>query len=247
MRAHSAKLRRTQLASAPWHAARIRSSWWLRVRPTICRLHALLRWLRFAADTCTQTLRSVLAILNLPRRGCHDEAVAFWACLAGSYDEKLRLWDVRQILAILRPVACRPAAPTRSPVRCKEHVARRTEPCGAPELQVRNLVQPQQSAAVPCGGGVWRICWHPVERTTMLCACMQNGFAVVRDGQVRPCGFSSADQQNNCSCVHTSGCAIGGARREAASHCTLFCRLLCTFAAAPRKASTARWATARSG
>lgn len=49
---------------------------------------------------------------------------------------------------------------------------------------VRALSQPLETAAVLCGGGVWRIVWHPAERGAALCACMQNGFAVVRGAKV---------------------------------------------------------------
>ena len=61
---------------------------------------------------------------------------------AGSYDETVRLWDVR------------------------------------------NLAAPACQVETPCGGGVWRVAWHPQESRVLLAACMQNGFAVIRDGQV---------------------------------------------------------------
>lgn len=70
----------------------------------------------------------------------------------GSYDETLRVWDVR------------------------------------------SLARPLETAAMPCGGGVWRIDWSPREAGVALCACMQNGFAVVRGGEVAQSYCSGAAQ-----------------------------------------------------
>ena len=81
-----------------------------------------------------RALRCVSAIALL----CRDSARR----TAGSYDERIRFWDMRQI---------------RTPVCCAE---------------------------IPCGGGVWRLAWHPVDSAVLLAACMQQGFAIVRDGGV---------------------------------------------------------------
>lgn len=51
---------------------------------------------------------------------------------------------------------------------------------------VRSLSQPLQTGAVACGGGIWRVCWHPSQVAVALCACMQNGFAVVKGTEVWP-------------------------------------------------------------
>ena len=47
------------------------------------------------------------------------------------------------------------------------------------------MERPLQSADMSCGGGVWRVSWHPLDKSKLLCACMQNGFAVVSQNQVR--------------------------------------------------------------
>ena len=72
----------------------------------------------------------------------HVSVVQMHAFLAGSYDERVLLWDMRQLSA------------------------------------------PVCTAEVPCGGGVWRLAWHPGDSATLLAACMQRGFAVLRDGEV---------------------------------------------------------------
>lgn len=47
---------------------------------------------------------------------------------------------------------------------------------------------------MPCGGGVWRIVWHPSEPGAALCACMQNGFAVVKGTEIAQSYCSGAAQ-----------------------------------------------------
>ena len=49
---------------------------------------------------------------------------------------------------------------------------------------VRSLGAPLETAQQPLGGGVWRLAWHPREADTLLAACMQAGFALLRGGRV---------------------------------------------------------------
>ncbi|EFJ38328.1 hypothetical protein SELMODRAFT_75309 [Selaginella moellendorffii] len=64
----------------------------------------------------------------------------------GSYDERLRLWDVR--------MAHRPFATHK----------------------------------IGLGGGVWRLKWHPVDKGTLVAACMHSGFAIVAVDEQRDVG-----------------------------------------------------------
>lgn len=58
--------------------------------------------------------------------------------LTGSYDERARVWDLR------------------------------------------NLSRPTAVAEVPCGGGVWRLKWHPTHPGMLAAACMYGGFFLLR-------------------------------------------------------------------
>ena len=49
---------------------------------------------------------------------------------------------------------------------------------------VRQLRAPVCSAEIQCGGGVWRVAWHPTDGAVLLAACMQQGFAVIRNADV---------------------------------------------------------------
>ncbi len=101
---------------------------------------------------------------------------------AGSYDEHVRLWDMRQLHA---------------PVRTSE---------------------------VACGGGVWRVAWHPTDGVTLLAACMQNGFAIVTGGAVAlRYGEGAAAGEHGSLGYGVAWCALAGAR-AAALTCSFYDR-----------------------
>ena len=101
---------------------------------------------------------------------------------AGSYDERVRLWDVRHMHA------------------------------------------PVCTATLACGGGVWRLAWHPTESDTLLAACMQAGFAVIRRGAValRYCAGAAAGDHGSLGYGVAWCSLLGGAR--AAVTCSFYDR-----------------------
>lgn len=38
----------------------------------------------------------------------------------------------------------------------------------------------QSLCEVGVGGGVWRLKWHPIDKSLLLAACMHNGCSVLR-------------------------------------------------------------------
>ena len=105
---------------------------------------------------------------------------------AGSYDERVRLWDLRQL---------------RAPV------------C---------------TAEVPCGGGVWRLAWHPTDADALLAACMQHGFAVLRHGAVaRRYGADAAPGEHGSLGYGVAWCALGDG--HAAVTCSFYDRTVCVW------------------
>jgi len=101
---------------------------------------------------------------------------------AGSYDDRVRLWDVRQL---------------RLPV------------C---------------SAEVPCGGGVWRVAWHPTDSAVLLAACMQQGFAVIRgtDVVLRYCDGAASGEHGSLG-YGVAWCLLPDGRHAAVS-CSFYDR-----------------------
>ena len=103
---------------------------------------------------------------------------------AGSYDESIRLWDLRQ-----------PREPT----------------C---------------TAAAPCGGGVWRMAWHPTVPDTLLAACMQGGFAVVGQGlsvDVRY-GEAAGEGEHGSLAYGVAWCSLGPPGSYGAVSCSFYDR-----------------------
>ena len=100
----------------------------------------------------------------------------------GSYDDRVRLWDVRQL---------------RAPMCCTE---------------------------IPCGGGVWRVAWHPVDSKVLLAACMQQGFAVIRNADVLlRYGDGAASGEHGSLGYGVAWCALPDGRHAAVS-CSFYDR-----------------------
>ncbi|KAK8600088.1 hypothetical protein V6N13_060092 [Hibiscus sabdariffa] len=51
---------------------------------------------------------------------------------------------------------------------------------------LRSISRPVNEASVCLGGGVWRIKHHPFVSDLVLAACMHNGFAIVKIGDLKP-------------------------------------------------------------
>jgi len=75
---------------------------------------------------------------------------------------------------------------------------------------VRQPCAPVCTMCVPCGGGVWRIAPHPTEAGTLLLACMQAGFAVVRSGVIsHRIGADAAAGEHGSLAYGVAWCATG--------------------------------------
>lgn len=117
----------------------------------------------------------------------------------GSYDDRLRLWDLRAphrplLTAEVRRApapdqagwlldcaaqtqsAAAAGSPPSQPATCAAAVAAPYIPTlpNPPEHNHPPAVQ------LDMGGGVWRAKWHPTDPHLLLAACMYNGFAVAR-------------------------------------------------------------------
>lgn len=137
----------------------------------------------------------------------HQEHVA----VTGSYDDRLRLWDLR---SLARPLM-------QAEVRCRPLVLRRRCWRGAgavllvrvlhgalavlPASAARSVPHPSPPAPqADMGGGVWRAKWHPTEPQLLLAACMYNGFAVVRAAAAgAAAGAAGAQEQQAAAAIET--------------------------------------------
>ena len=104
------------------------------------------------------------------------------AVCTGSYDDCLRLWDLR---APHRPVVqaevrrCTARGRGHSADASRPQLAAGTSGCAPPALS-RPASLPTLPLQVDTGGGVWRARWHPSDPCLLLAACMYAGYAVLR-------------------------------------------------------------------
>lgn len=105
----------------------------------------------------------------------------------GADDAQLKRWDLRCALDDgAEPVATasnrrshRAGVCCISPSPAREHlIATGSYDETARLWDARQLKAPLSEAE--CGGGVWRLKWHPVRQELLLAACMHAGFAVLR-------------------------------------------------------------------
>ena len=85
----------------------------------------------------------------------------------GSYDERVRLWDTRNLI---RPTMTAEASTPTTWCTSAWRLPQSSDHATAQNLRSRC---PQVGA----GGGVWRLRWHPHDPQLLLAACMHNGFA----------------------------------------------------------------------
>jgi hypothetical protein len=90
---------------------------------------------------------------------------------------------------------------------------------------MRHLHKPVCTLQVPCGGGVWRLAWHPTDGS-LLAACMQHGFALVKHGGValRYCAGAAQGEHGSLG-YGVAWCALAGGRTAAVT-CSFYDRTL---------------------
>ena len=78
----------------------------------------------------------------------------------------------------------------------------------------------------PCGGGVWRMAWHPSAPDTLLAACMQGGFTVLGPGlsvDVRY-GDAAGEGQHGSLAYGVAWCSLGAPGSYGAVSCSFYDR-----------------------
>ena len=125
----------------------------------------------------------------------HDVHTLF----SGADDGILKRWDMRVAVNGERPVVT--ASNRRShgagvccisPSKRHEHLVATGSYDGKARLwDARQMRAPVTE--LDCGGGVWRLKWHPHDPSLLLAACMHAGFAVLRASGGLADGEGSAD------------------------------------------------------
>jgi len=79
-----------------------------------------------------------------------------------------------------------------------------------------------------CGGGVWRLKWHPADPTLLLAACMHAGFAVLRCNSDPACIEVAERYPHQRTLAYGAGWCqeVGGGGVSTAATCSFYDRLL---------------------
>lgn len=189
---------------------------------------------------CLQVTPAALVSLSTWQGHSLEAWVAAFDCwhphtvYSGGDDSAFKVWDLRQAAegggAMWTDrrthgagVCCIASNPHREHVLCTGSYDE-----GARLWDVRSPGRPLLTAEVGCGGGVWRLKWHPTDPTMLLAACMHAGFAVLRVDSDAACISVAERYPHQRSLAYGAAWCqeVGGGGVSAAATCSFHDRLL---------------------
>lgn len=125
---------------------------------------------------CSVAARPQGAVAEATNRNTHGAGVCSISpsavrperIVTGSYDEKVRLWDARNLHQPIEEVSVEHGLAVVALFRLI-----------LVDLGGMHLPPASLAAQLGCGGGVWRLKWHPEKEGILLAACMHAGFRVL--------------------------------------------------------------------